>query len=70
MDIRTYLFKKELTVAQLAESCGLSRAHLTLVMNGKRPITKKTFLLIEIATGGKVTKRDLEKIGKKKKKSK
>lgn len=64
MDLREYLFKKDITVVKLGKISGLSPSTIRKVIKGKIPVTKKFTILIETVTGGEVTKKDLEKMPK------
>lgn len=64
MELREYLFKKNITIKDFAFSIGYSDLHISEVASKKRRPGRVLIDLIEQATEGKVTKKDLLRPGK------
>jgi len=60
MDLRLYLFLKKISASELARRMDYSQATINGVVRGTYKPTKKICRAIEHATGGHVTREDLE----------
>lgn len=61
MDLREYLFRKRLTVKQLADKLEYSRTHLSQIVNGHIKPSPRLAKSIEKETDGEVTAEELLK---------
>jgi len=52
MNIKEYLFYKEMSVKEFAERAGFHVGYISSILNRKRQPSKKTLKLIEFATEG------------------
>ena len=59
MDLREYLFKKNMTVTQFARKIDYGRTHINQVVLKRRRVSKKLARLIAKATEGFVQREDL-----------
>ncbi len=59
MLLQDYLLNSESGSVRLMGALGVSRAYLYQMATGRRPITPKRAVLIELATEGKVNRKDL-----------
>lgn len=61
MELRDYLHFRRLTVKEFADTCGLSRGYMSLLVGGHRPAGVRAMQAIEEATNGQVNRYDLLK---------
>lgn len=60
MELRKYLFDKKITTTEFANRLGISRVHMSGIVNGKRRPGKTLIDQIKLMTNGKVTEKDLK----------
>lgn len=61
MDLRTYLFLKNMTLKSFSETLNYSTAQISQVMHGRRKPGRKLARLIEQATNGEIKAEELLK---------
>jgi len=61
MDIREFLFRKNMTVCEFAKSLDVCANHITAIKNGRYRAGKKLARDIELITGGSIKAKDLRK---------
>ncbi len=59
MDLREYLFRKKMTVAEFGRQINFSRIHLSKIIHGERRPSPKLAKIIEQATNGEVIAKEL-----------
>lgn len=64
MDLREYLFRKRISVTEFARQIDFARAYLNQVVSKRRIPGKKMAEIIEHATNGEVTLKDLSTLEK------
>ena len=52
MNLKEYLFYKDMSVKEFAKVAGFHETYMSAIMNKKRAASKKALKLIEFATGG------------------
>ncbi len=61
MDLRTYLFRHRIKIAEFGRRINFSAIHLHKIISGERKPSKKLAKIIEQATNGEVTIQELMK---------
>lgn len=60
MQLKEYLFKKEVSISQFADELDYCRAYMSEIVNKRKPVGKKLANLIVKVTNGHVTYDDLK----------
>lgn len=61
MKLKDYLYFSEITITDFAKTVGVSRHHMSGIVNGSRKPSMAVMKNIEYSTQGKVTQEDLIK---------
>lgn len=59
MELKLYLVKNRLTINEFSEMLNYSRTHLSAIINGRLSPSKKLAKMIEKATNGEVSIKEL-----------
>lgn len=60
MNLKDYILKERVTIASLSKAIGAHAPDVSRWASGERPIPVEKCVAIEIATNGKVTRKDLK----------
>lgn len=66
MDLREYLFKKEISITDFAKDIGFTRGYINAICKKNIKPGRKLAKVIEQATDGKVTMKELMSVKKEK----